>query len=56
LEAERSAFDKRKLADTYRHNAETLAKLCGTKYRLVRCSYQSLLLGICAYIVSIALG
>ena len=54
LEAERSAFDERRMADTYRRNAESLAELCATKYRLVRCSYRSLLLGVGAYVVSIA--
>jgi hypothetical protein len=56
LAAEQSTFDKRRMADAYRRNAETLAKLCRKKYRLVRCSYECLLVGLSTYVLAIALA
>jgi hypothetical protein len=55
LEAEQFLFDKRRMADAYRRQAETLAKLCRKKYRLVRCSYECLLIGLATYVVATAI-
>ncbi len=52
----RFAQDGAALAEEYRTNIENLAAICRQKYRLVRCSYLSVLAALIAAVLVVAAG